>query len=52
MRKDSRTVICRFLGLDQKPNGKRDRVADYMMLNFSESGHPYSVDPVLWNDEI
>ena len=22
------------------------------MLNFSESGHPNSVDPVLWNEEI
>ena len=48
MRKDSRTDIGRFLGLDQKrsgtehihkPNGKWDRVAEDMMLNFSESGH-------------
>ena len=23
-----------------KPNGKWDRVAEDMMLNFSESGHP------------
>ena len=23
-----------------------------MMINFSESGHPYFVDPVLWNEEL
>ena len=47
--KDSRTDIGRCLGLDQKRNGteltrairtgKWDRVAEDMMLNFSESGH-------------
>ena len=50
MRKDSRTDIGRsFLGPvsekkwygthTHKPNGKWDRVAEDMMLNFSESGH-------------
>ena len=49
MRKDWRTDIGRFLGLDQtisgagrhtcNPNGKWDRVADDMMLIFIESGH-------------
>ena len=35
-----------------KPNGEWDLVAEDMMINFSESGHPYSVDPVLWNEEL
>ena len=32
-----------------KPNGKWDRVAKDMMLNFSEVDVPYSLDPVLWS---
>ena len=39
LRKD----IGRFLGLDQsacKPYGEWDRVADIMLINFSESGRP------------
>ena len=35
-----------------KPNGEWDRVAEDMMLNFSESGHSYSVDPEFWNEEL
>ena len=36
-----------------KPNGEWDRVAGYMMINFSEKRTPpYSVGPVLWNEEI
>ena len=50
MQEDSRTDIGRSLGLDQKRNGTEltrtsrtengDRVAEDMVLNFSESGHP------------
>ena len=36
-----------------KPNGDWDRVADIMMINFSESGHPvFFVGPVLLKEEI
>ena len=36
-----------------KLNAKWDRVAEDMMLNYSESGQtPYSVDLVLWNEEL
>ena len=50
MREDSRTDIGRFLGPGSekkwygthtyKPNGKWDRIAEHMMINFRESGHP------------
>ena len=50
MQEDSRTDIGCFSGLDQKknwcgthtykPSRKWDDVAEHMMLNFSESGHP------------
>ena len=47
MQKDSRKDIGRFSGLDHrrngtdhKPNGEWDDVAEHMLLNFSESGHP------------
>ena len=37
MQEDSRMDIGRFSDLDQKRN---DHVAEDMMINFSESGHP------------
>ena len=35
-----------------KPNGERHHVAEDSMINFSESGHPCSVDPVLSNEDL
>ena len=49
LRENSRTDIGPFWNLDQrrnggthtyKPNGKWDHVAEDMMINFGESGHP------------
>ena len=35
------------------PNGESDDVADVMMINFRESGHPvFFVDPVLLKEDI
>ena len=57
MRKDSRTDIGRILGLDQRRNGyvqaerRMDHIAEDMMINFFESGHPAFRGPsVLYED--
>ena len=51
--KKIRARTLSFLGYGThtyKPNGKWNRFAEDMMLNFIESGHPYSVDQVLRNE--
>ena len=35
-----------------KPNGEWDRVVEDLLINVSESGIPYSVDPLLWNEQL
>ena len=45
MQEDSRQVICRFLGQDRKRRSETKcygtpTVAEIMMINFCESGHP------------
>ena len=62
MREDSRTDICRFLGMDQKRNGteltrsnRMENVIESLRTwcSFSvKADTPYSVDPMLWNEEI